>query len=688
MIKNFFCSTFAFLLFGAFAFAQTQTRPVVSPNPKTVAGKKIKSPKLPHTFEVDLIKLAKNLKALDLSALTEKQIKTKNPTIRMKWAEMQSDWKSCANLRPAALKATPVISGWIWVSAFNCELKLYEQMDRSQASVKGKKKSENSAAQKINRLRSFITTFEAHIELLDRGPWKKDLQDYWLKGLNQLKAQARTPEAWAKVAEIFYKRPEFVSNQLEREILTGLQEPFDSTKSSTNASLKPVPLNSDPWWDAARKMDYEQVVKLLEDYFDDNQSPSNALSARLLLAKGYLWTGRYEKAKSTFKKISEEAPQTEEGVDAQFRLGLLQLRLGNPQIALQTFDKLLQTGREKNPLTTRYWRLRALQTVEPKEAFEAEREQIINQYPFTYFGLKLRLETQQGKLEFPEVAIPETRTVWRFPESAHTPWKRFTELLKVGYTWEAGSEIQDLLSVGDAEAYQMWAEFFSKVKLDYLALRFGQTAQNLDERLVAWSFQKKFMPFAFEKIVQEQAQIHKIEPWIIWGVMRQESAFNIRASSGASAYGLMQLIGPTAQEVAHDLKMNVSVPEDLFVPEKNIPFGARYLSKMKNEFNGHWPLAIASYNAGPTRLKSWLRLRKDTENLTSVKSTEWRDEIWIDELPWNETQNYVKSVMRNYLLYRLGNQSFWTPSPVFWSESDPSQGVSSRRLIEKKSIKR
>ena len=191
-----------------------------------------------------------------------------------------------------------------------------------------------------------------------------------------------------------------------------------------------------------------------------------------------------------------------------------------------------------------------------------------------------------------------------------------------------------------------------------------------------------------EKIVQDQAQAQKIEPWIIWAVMRQESAFNPKAVSTSNAYGLMQLIGPTAQEVAHDLKTPVNVPEDLFVPERNIPLGARYLAKVKAEFGGHWPLAIASYNAGPYKLKAWLKLRKDTENLTSTRSTEWRDEIWIDELPWTETQNYVKSVMRNYILYHLGNQGFWTLPPVFWSESDPGQGVSSRRLIEKKSIKR
>jgi soluble lytic murein transglycosylase-like protein/TolA-binding protein len=648
-----------------------------------------RAPLSPYTFEVNLPKFAKSIKPLNISEISERQIRaSRYPATRMKWFEMQGDWKACSDMREKTLKASPTLAGWIWIVAFNCELKLFDSIDRSQGHDKSSTKKKNAVLNKTKRLQAFQSQFQNHLELLDSGPWQKDLQSYWLKTLTLLNSQAQSPLEKAKVADSFYLRPEFISGEVEKEILNDLQAPFEATQSSSNKSLRPVPAMTEPWWEPARKMDYESVVKLLEEYFNKNKSPSNILSASLLLAKAYLWTGRYEQAKTAFQKLGDDYPLTEEGLEAQFRLGLLHLRLGNPQFSIQTFDKLLASGREKNSLTTRYWRLRALQVVGPHETFEAERGQLINEYPFTYFGLKLRIEAQQGRLEFPEIAVPSTRATWVFPKTAESRWKRFSELLKVGFLWEAGAEIQEVLSLGDAEAYQMWAEFFSSVKLDYLAMKYGQMAQNLNDQLVAWSFQKKFMPFAFEKIVQDQASTHKIEPWIIWAVMRQESAFNIRAQSSSSAYGLMQLIGPTAQEVAQDLKVTVSLPEDLFVPERNIPFGARYLSKMKNEFGGHWPLAIASYNAGPTRLKAWLKLRKDTEGLTASRSTEWRDEIWIDELPWNETQNYVKSVMRNFILYRLGNQGYWTPPPVFWSDSDPSQGLSGRRLIEKKSIKR
>lgn len=623
------------------------------------------------SFQVDLNKVVKSTKPLVLADFDEKQIRQKSTVSRMKFHETKSQWKECADLRGSSLKSHAQIAGWIWSLAFNCEIRAYEKDNK-----------------RLSKLSALVQAFDNHLNLMDRGPWRKDLQQGWLKAHNILRSQAKNEADRHKWSRSLYTRPEFLSGDLEAEILRDLQKPFAATKGTQTNSQRTVSETTEPWWEFARKMDYEQVVKMLEEYFKKNQSPSNAVNAKLVLGRGYLWTGRYEQAKEVFQEIQKDHPLTDEGVEASFRLGLLHIRLGNPQLALQTFDKLIATNREKNPLTTRYWRLRALELAGQQEAFEVERSLLINQFPFTYYGLKLRIEAQKGRLEFPEVAIPEKRSIWNWPKSAEQPWKRTLELIKTGLLFEASQELNDIISLADAEAYYMWADFAADMKLDNLAIRFSQQAQNLDERMMVWGFQKKYMPMTYEKVVLEQSEIHKVEPWMIWAIIRQESAFNYKAVSTSNAFGLMQLIGPTALEVAQDLKTTVILPDELFVPERNIPFGARYLAKMKNDFGGHWPLAVAAYNAGPSRLKAWLRLRKDTESVATVKSTEWRDELWVDELPWNETQNYVKSVMRNFILYRLGSQSQWTLPPVFWSESTSGEPTSSGRLIEKRTIKR
>lgn len=620
----------------------------------------------PTTFTVDLSKIVKSTKPLVLAEATEKEVRLRGPIARMKFHETKAQWAQCADLRGVALKPYPQLAGWIWSLAINCEVRAFEQ-----------------ASSRYGKLKNLAQAFHGRLDLLDRGPWARDLRKGWIQALQMLRSKAPTAKERQKWSHYLYQRPELLTADMENIILRDLQKPFAATTSAVTAQEKPVPSNGEPWWDYARKMDYVQVVKSLEEYFDRNKAPSNLLGAKLLLGRGYLWLGQYEDAKETFQFLREKHPLTPEGTEAAFRLGLLHLRLGNPQLAVKTFDKLIETGREKNPLTTRYWRLRGLQAAGDNEAAEKEREDILNKYPFTYFGLKLRVEShQEGRLEFPETQPVQTRTTWVWPKSAEVPWKRSLELIESGLLWEATYELQEILSLSDAEGFQMWAEFAADMKLDALAIRFAQQAQNLDERLMTWSFQKKFMPSTYEKVIQEQAQTHKVEPWLIWAVIRQESAFNQRAVSSSNAFGLMQLISSTAQEVAHEIKSNLSIPDELFVPEKNIPLGTRYLAKMRNSFDGHWPLAVAAYNAGPTRLKSWLSLRKDTENLTTLKSAEWRDEIWIDELPWNETQNYVKSVMRNFILYRLGSQKHWTMPPVFWSESQTQQASANGGSIE------
>ena len=82
----------------------------------------------------------------------------------------------------------------------------------------------------------------------------------------------------------------------------------------------------------------------------------------------------------------------------------------------------------------------------------------------------------------------------------------------------------------------------------------------------------------------------------------------------------MQLLPATAQELVHDFKIkDFQVPESLYDPDLNIKLGSNYLARMIKNFGGNMPLALAAYNAGPTRLRRWLAARKD---LTSPESLE------------------------------------------------------------------
>lgn len=123
---------------------------------------------------------------------------------------------------------------------------------------------------------------------------------------------------------------------------------------------------------------------------------------------------------------------------------------------------------------------------------------------------------------------------------------------------------------------------------------------------------------------------------IVLGLIRQESLFHEEAKSGANAYGLMQLLIPTADKMARLLGEK---REPLYNPEANIRYGITYLKYLGDEVGQCLPHVLASYNAGPSRVKSWLK--KESDDLL----------LWIESIPYYETRNYVKNVIENAIIY-------------------------------------
>ncbi|HEY9826527.1 MAG TPA: transglycosylase SLT domain-containing protein [Stenomitos sp.] len=144
-------------------------------------------------------------------------------------------------------------------------------------------------------------------------------------------------------------------------------------------------------------------------------------------------------------------------------------------------------------------------------------------------------------------------------------------------------------------------------------------------------------PLPYWSEVQSWSAAQSLNPVLTLALIRQESRFQPAIRSVAGAMGLMQLMPETAAEVAAQVPLKAF---DLKNPNDNIHLGTRYLSSTFNTYQDNAMLAIASYNAGPGAVAGWLK----TLNTSDA-------DIFIETIPFDETQNYVKSVLENYWNY-------------------------------------
>ena len=134
---------------------------------------------------------------------------------------------------------------------------------------------------------------------------------------------------------------------------------------------------------------------------------------------------------------------------------------------------------------------------------------------------------------------------------------------------------------------------------------------------------------------------------LIHAISHQESNFRVKAYSSAGARGLMQLMPFTARKVAKDLKIKYYKSALTTNPKYNIILGTTYINEMLIKFENALPLALAAYNAGPGRVKIWLK-RYGDPRLGKLSYIDW-----IESIPISETRYYVKKVLANLRIYQM-----------------------------------
>jgi len=155
-----------------------------------------------------------------------------------------------------------------------------------------------------------------------------------------------------------------------------------------------------------------------------------------------------------------------------------------------------------------------------------------------------------------------------------------------------------------------------------------------------WDDVELRFPLSYSDKIQQNAELQDLNPVILYGLIRRESAFNKDARSPSGARGLMQIMPRTGMQIAKDLNERWSGKNSLYDPVKNLKYGSYYYQKLLNQFNGHYALALAAYNAGPNRVKQWL----PDESIPA--------DIWIETIPIRETREYVTTVLVYSMIYQ------------------------------------
>jgi soluble lytic murein transglycosylase len=146
-------------------------------------------------------------------------------------------------------------------------------------------------------------------------------------------------------------------------------------------------------------------------------------------------------------------------------------------------------------------------------------------------------------------------------------------------------------------------------------------------------------PMPFREAVVRRAREIALDPAYVYGLIRQESRFVMDARSHVGASGLMQVMPATARWTARKLGMAGFTPDQLSDRDMNIAIGTGYLKLVLDDFNGSMPLAAAAYNAGPNRPRAW-------RNGPVIDAA-----AWAENVPFNETRDYVKKVLANTTMY-------------------------------------
>jgi soluble lytic murein transglycosylase len=366
------------------------------------------------------------------------------------------------------------------------------------------------------------------------------------------------------------------------------------------------------------------------------------------LASHYITVDEDEEADAIFRQMLERFPQGRYGERAAWKVGWWAYRADKFADTIRFFEDaaVLYPRADTRPAWL-YWSGRAHEQLGNKAEAAARYQLTVTDYRNSYYG-RLATARLDGR------GVPDAaRETDDAPEPSDAPRQppneaAIRQLLALELYDDAGREVRYAQVVwGDSPALQATLAWIrhqqareQTARERYDSLRGGLTlmkraypqyltsgAARIPPEILGVIF-----PIDYWPLIKKHAEEHGLDPFLMAALVNQESTFTADVQSPVNATGLMQLMAPTARRYAKKLHMPYTA-RTLTTPEANIRLGMAYFKDLVDRFGGvHF--ALASYNAGENRIPRWQAERPGLSQ-----------EEFIDDIPFPETQNYVKKIL-------------------------------------------
>lgn len=430
---------------------------------------------------------------------------------------------------------------------------------------------------------------------------------------------------------------------------------------------------------------HDEFVRLTRQYVTEYPKSAFAEEALNSLATHYILIDDDPSAETVFLELLKKFPAGRNSERAAWRAGWWAYRADNYQSTIDIFERAATAApRSDYRPAWLYWSGRSYEALGDGASAVARYRLTTADYLNSYYG---RLATR--RLEARKEA-PSPPNVKRVPALADAPSlpptrDRITLLMSLGLWREALNELQFAQRVwGDSPRVQATVALVQnrlgslRPGINAMRRAYPQFLASGGEDLPREILEVVF-PVDYWPLLQRHASAHGLDPYLVAALVAQESTFDPIIRSSANAIGLMQILPSTGRQYARRLGIRSFSTLSLTEPETNVRIGTTYFADLVGEFGGVY-FALASYNAGESRVRAWKAERPGLEA-----------EEFIDDIPFPETQNYVKRILGTAEDYRrlysgVSTESLVRPAPSRTSSASAKkpQTTSSKTAPAKK----